>query len=79
MYASYMPEFYLTHVSYLSPLLHTYIPTYLPTRTQSPREEIKRYAARALGNVLWNGYIEQRILAWDVIKSWKTFEEEAVR
>ena len=36
-----------------------------------PRKELRRLAARALGSMGWNGYVEQRLLGWDVMRSWK--------
>jgi hypothetical protein len=33
---------------------------------QSEDEEVRRHAVRALGNAMWNGYVEQRVLVWDV-------------
>jgi len=36
-----------------------------------PRKELRRLAARALGSMGWNGFVEQRLLGWDVVRSWK--------
>lgn len=33
---------------------------------QSDDEEVRRHAVRALGSAMWNGYVEQRVLVWDV-------------
>ena len=43
----------------------------LTSVAQSPRKDLRRLAARALGSMGWNGYVEQRLLGWDVIRSWK--------
>ena len=43
----------------------------LTAAAQGPRKDIRRLAARALGSMGWNGYTEQRLLGWDVIRGWK--------
>ena len=44
--------------------------TVLAAVASSPRKDLRRLAARALGSMGWNGYVEQRLLGWDVIRSW---------
>ena len=41
---------------------------------KSPRPMIRKYAARALGGLGWDGHIETRILLWDTVTHWKLFK-----
>lgn len=42
---------------------------------QGPRKDIRRLAARAIGSMGWNGYVEQRLIGWDVTRSWKLWQD----
>lgn len=41
---------------------------------KSSRPVIRKYAARALGGLGWDGYVETRILLWDCVMHWKLFK-----
>lgn len=43
---------------------------------KSPREIIRKYASRALGNIGWDGFIERKILIWDAMMYWKLFQSK---
>ncbi|GMI11415.1 hypothetical protein TrLO_g5165 [Triparma laevis f. longispina] len=45
---------------------------------QSPRKDLRRLAARALGSMGWNGFVEQRLLGWDVLRSWALHIEHVI-
>lgn len=38
------------------------------------RPFVRKYAARALGGMGWDGYVETRILIWDCVNYWKSFK-----
>lgn len=46
---------------------------------KSPRAIIRKYAARALGGIGWDGYVETRILLWDCVMHWKLFKAAVIR
>lgn len=46
----------------------------LAALTKSPRPFVRKYAARALGGMGWDGYVETRILIWDCVNYWKSFK-----
>ncbi len=48
----------------------------LAAMCKNPRPVIRRNAARALGNMGWNGFVETRILLWDCIMYWKTLKKK---
>lgn len=39
----------------------------------SPRPLIRKLAARAIGGMGWDGYVETRILIWDAMMYWKVY------
>jgi predicted nucleic acid-binding Zn-ribbon protein len=43
---------------------------------KNPRPIIKRNAARALGNLGWNSFVETRILLWDCMMYWKSLKKK---
>eukprot|EP00520_Triparma_pacifica_P008736 CAMPEP_0118651064 /NCGR_PEP_ID=MMETSP0785-20121206/10589_1 /TAXON_ID=91992 /ORGANISM="Bolidomonas pacifica, Strain CCMP 1866" /LENGTH=2593 /DNA_ID=CAMNT_0006543497 /DNA_START=44 /DNA_END=7822 /DNA_ORIENTATION=+ len=50
----------------------------LTAAAKGPRKDIRRLAARALGSMGWNGYTEQRLLGWDVVRSWKLHMDDVI-
>jgi hypothetical protein len=48
----------------------------LASLCKNPRSIIRRNAARALGNMGWNSFIETRILLWDCIMYWKSLKKK---
>lgn len=44
----------------------------------SPRPIIRKFAARALGSLGWDGYVETRILLWDTVCYWKAFKTQVI-
>jgi HEAT repeat protein len=45
---------------------------------KNPKPIIRRAAARALGNMGWNGFVEKRILLWDCIMYWKMIKSKVI-
>lgn len=45
---------------------------------KNPKPIIRRSAARALGNMGWNGFVETRILLWDCIMYWKMVKSKVI-
>ena len=43
----------------------------------SPRPIVRKFAARALGSMGWDGYVETRIL-WDCVTYWKSFKTAVI-
>ena len=46
---------------------------------KSPRPMIRKYAARAMGGLGWDGYVETRILLWDTVTHWKLFKAAVLK
>ncbi len=44
----------------------------------SPRPIVRKFAARALGSMGWDGYVETRILLWDCVMYWKSFKTAVI-
>ncbi|KAJ1435312.1 armadillo-type protein [Ochromonadaceae sp. CCMP2298] len=45
---------------------------------KSPRPSIRKLAARALGGMGWDGFVETRILLWDSVMYWKVFQARVI-
>ena len=45
---------------------------------KSPRPMIRKFAARAMGGMGWDGFIETRILLWDSVMYWKMFKAQVI-
>ncbi|KAJ1433290.1 hypothetical protein B484DRAFT_478420 [Ochromonadaceae sp. CCMP2298] len=45
---------------------------------KSPRPSIRKLAARALGGMGWDGFVETRILLWDSVMYWKMFKAKVI-
>ena len=45
---------------------------------RSPRPVIRKFAARALGGMGWDGFVETRILLWDSVMFWKMFKAAVI-
>jgi HEAT repeat protein len=45
---------------------------------KSPRPVIRKFAARALGGMGWDGFVETRILLWDSVMFWKMFKAAVI-
>lgn len=45
---------------------------------RNPRAVIRRYAARALGGMGWNGFTEMRVLLWDSMMYWKMLKSKVI-
>lgn len=45
---------------------------------KSPRPMIRKFAARALGGMGWDGFVETRILLWDSVMYWKMFKAQVI-
>ena len=45
---------------------------------RGPRMDLRRLGARALGQMGWDGYVEQRLLGWDARRSWELWLEQVV-
>lgn len=50
----------------------------LAAMCHSPRPIIRKFAARALGSLGWDGYVETRILLWDTVCYWKAFKTQVI-
>jgi hypothetical protein len=50
----------------------------LAAMCRGPRQDLRRVAARALGMMGWDGFIEQRLLGWDIKKSWDLWLDDVV-
>mmetsp|Transcript_106476 Transcript_106476/g.308655 ORF Transcript_106476/g.308655 Transcript_106476/m.308655 type:complete len:559 (-) Transcript_106476:58-1734(-) len=50
----------------------------LAAMCRGPRQDLRRLATRAVGFMGWDGYIEQRIVGWDVKRSWELWIEEVI-
>jgi hypothetical protein len=50
----------------------------LAAMCRGPRLDLRRFAAKALGLMGWDGYVEQRLLGWDVKRSWDLWLAEVV-
>lgn len=46
---------------------------------KSPRPMIRKFAARALGNIGWDGFVETRILLWDCVSYWKSYKNALIQ
>jgi hypothetical protein len=46
---------------------------------RNPRAIIRRYAARALGGMGWNGFTEMRVLLWDSMMFWKMLKSKVLQ
>ena len=45
---------------------------------QSPKPLIRKYAARAIGGMGWDGFVETRILLWDCVMYWKIYKASVI-
>jgi hypothetical protein len=45
---------------------------------KSPRAIIRKYAARALGGMGWDSFVETRILIWDSFMYWKIYKASVI-
>jgi hypothetical protein len=50
----------------------------LAAMCHSPRPIVRKFAARALGSLGWDGYVETRILLWDTVCYWKGFKTAVI-
>lgn len=46
---------------------------------QSPRPLIRKYAARAIGGMGWDSFVETRILIWDCVLFWRAYKESVLQ
>lgn len=49
-------------------------PVVLAALCKSPRPKIRKYAARALGGMGWDSFVETRIMVWDCVMYWKSYQ-----
>ncbi len=79
-------EFFATRVANLAgsraalndQLAHHNAALVLAALCKNPKPIIRRSAARALGNMGWNGFVETRILLWDCIMYWKMVKSKVI-
>ena len=50
----------------------------LTAMCRGPKEELRRLASKALGAMGWNGYVDQRVLRWDVKQHWDEYQKKTV-
>ena len=50
----------------------------LAAMCRGPRLDLRRVAARALGMMGWDGFVEQRLLGWDIKRNWDLWLEDVV-
>lgn len=50
----------------------------LSSLCKNPKPIIRRAAARALGNMGWNGFVETRIILWDCMMYWKMVKSKVI-
>ena len=46
---------------------------------KSPRSVIRKLAARALGGLGWDGFVETRVLMWDCMTEWGMYRDRILR
>lgn len=46
---------------------------------KSPKQIIRKCAARALAGMGWDGYVETRILLWDCVMYWKVYKSQVLK
>ncbi len=46
---------------------------------QSPRPLIRKYAARAIGGMGWDSFVETRILIWDCVLFWRAYKDSVLQ
>ena len=50
----------------------------LAAMCRSPRQLIRKCAARSLAGMGWDGFVETRVLMWDAVLQWKLYKERVL-
>ncbi len=50
----------------------------LAAMCRSPRQLIRKCAARTLAGMGWDGFVETRVLMWDAVLQWKLYKERVL-
>eukprot|EP00981_Chlorochromonas_danica_P002320 scaffold446_cov183-Ochromonas_danica.AAC.19 len=66
------------NVQYNDQLAVYHTPQLLAILCRYGNHSIKYYAAKALGNIGWNSFVERRILVWDALTYWKDLRTKAL-
>lgn len=67
-----------SNAEYNNKLSRYHTPQLLAILCRNGGFNIKYYAAKALGNIGWNSYVEKRILIWDSLTYWKALKKKIV-